>query len=280
MKFSIFFAFVISVIALASCDDINQKDILKHDVVLKDSIVNLDTLYDKYLVEGSFILFDEKNNQQFIYNAHYLDSAYSPASTFKILNSLIQIEIGTLRDEKEVVKWDGKNRNPIWDQDFDLRDAYKSSTLWFYQELSRRAGKDTMQYFLNRLQYGNQKIGAKVDEFWIDESLKITPRQQLSFLQELNHQTLPFSERTYSIVKNIMIADSSDGVLRAKTGWGMNGTDDVGWYIGYFEKDSKIYYFVNCIHSPGRKLKNEENANMFMNGRIEIVKSVLKKFVR
>lgn len=70
-----------------------------------------------------------------------------PASTFKIINSLIAIEEKAIRDENEVLKWDGVKRSlfgkeiPQWNKDTDLKTAYKNSTIWFYVKMAERIGR-------------------------------------------------------------------------------------------------------------------------------------------
>lgn len=67
-----------------------------------------------------------------------------------------------------------------------------------------------------------------------------------------------------------MIAkDSLDYVIRAKTGWADEEKRMVGWYVGYVEKNNRVYYFANCIQSadPGN--------NDFARARIEITYSIL-----
>ena len=127
-----------------------------------------------------------------------------------------------------------------------------------------------MDYWLDKANYGNADTSGGIDKFWLTGGLRISPEQQIDFLKRLHDNQLPFSQRSMAIVKNIMIAkDTSDYVLRAKTGWSMQGNLDVGLYIGYLETKGKVYYFVNCIQSAD--LNNME----FAQARIEIVHLIL-----
>lgn len=41
-----------------------------------------------------------------------------------------------------------------------------------------------------------------------------------------------------------------DYTIRAKTGWyefGSDGTPNIGWYVGYLEKDKHVYFFASNI---------------------------------
>ncbi len=48
--------------------------------------------FDKYDVNGAFVLLDLSKNKYKLFNKKRADSSYIPASTFKILNSLITLE--------------------------------------------------------------------------------------------------------------------------------------------------------------------------------------------
>ena len=67
----------------------------------------------------------------------------------------------------------------------------------------------------------------------------------------------------------MIVKDTVDYVLRAKTGWGAQDNQDVGWYIGYIETKDNVYYFVNCIQSENFSNKD------FSNSRIDIVYLIL-----
>ena len=223
--------------------------------------------YDEYNVEGSFILYDQLDNKYIEFNQSQLNQEFTPASTFKICNSLIGLETGVIKDENYVIKWDSVNRRiPAWNQDQDLKSAFKNSTVWYYQELARRVGGDRMKYWLDKADYGNADTSGGIDKFWLTGGLRITPEQQIDFLIRLHDNKLPFSQRSIDIVKSIMIAkDTPDYVVRAKTGWGIQNELNVAWYVGYVETNDNVYYFTNCIQT-----KDSDNKD-FVKARIEIV---------
>jgi beta-lactamase class D len=207
--------------------------------------------YDQYHVDGSFVLYDLKNDHYIFYNPAQYHKAYTPASTFKICNSLIGLETGVIRDENFLIKWDSVIRHiPSWNKDQDLKTAFHNSTVWYYQELARRVGKDKMKYWLDKTKYGNKDTSGSIDKFWLSGGLRISPAEQLIFLKKLCQNELPFSKRSIDIVKKIMIAKDTNGcIIRAKTGWGYQDNKDIGWYVGYIESKGNTYFFVNCIQS-------------------------------
>lgn len=223
--------------------------------------------YDVYNVEGLFILYDQKDNKYIEYNQSQLKQEFTPASTFKICNSLIGLETGVIKDENYIIKWDSvKRRIPAWNQDQDLKSAFKNSTVWYYQELARRVGGKRMKYWLDKADYGNADTSGGIDKFWLTGGLRITPEQQIDFLIRLHDNKLPFSQRSIDIVKSIMIAKDTLGyVVRAKTGWGVQNELNVGWYVGYVEINDNVYYFANCVQT-----KDSDNKD-FVKARIEIV---------
>jgi len=240
--------------------------------IVKD---DMNVLYDEYKVEGSFVLYDQTKDQYTFYNKAQFKQAFTPASTFKICNSLIGLETGVIKDENFIIPWDSVVRHrPEWNADHDLKTAFKNSTVWYYQELARRVGGEKMKYWLDKSAFGNRDTSGGIDRFWLDGGLRVTPEDQISFLKRLHDNTLPFSQRSMDIVKKIMIRkDSADYMLRGKTGWGFQDNTDIGWFVGYVEKGENVYYFANCI-----QCKDSTN-NLFPIARIEIAEAILKELI-
>lgn len=228
--------------------------------------------YDSLNLDGTFALYDLNKEEYILYNEKEFEVGTTPASTFKICNSMIGLETGVIKDENFVIKWDGKKRwNENWNADTDLKTAYKNSTVWYYQELARRVGGAKMKYWLDKVQYGNADTTGGIDKFWLDGGLRISPEQQIVFLQQLYENRLPFSQRTMDITKQIMIAkDTVNFKLRAKTGWGFEGKKSIGWYVGYVEANNDVYFFANRVETA-----DSTNPN-FTKGRISICYQIFK----
>jgi beta-lactamase class D len=223
--------------------------------------------YDQYNVSGSFVLYEQNEDKYIFYNQSQFRQPFTPASTFKICNSLIGLETGVIKDENFVLPWDSVTRwLPTWNKDQDLKSAFKNSTVWYYQELARRVGGEKMKYWLDLANYGNADTSGGIDHFWLTGGLRITPEQQINFLRRLHDNKLPFSQRSMEIVKEIMIAkDTLNSVVHAKTGWGEQDDINIGWYVGYVEMGDNAYYFANSIQSAISENKD------FARARIEIV---------
>lgn len=213
--------------------------------------VNFEKHFRDLGVRGSVLIYDQKGDRTFDSSPQRNQTPFPPASTFKILNSLIALETGVIGDEISVLTWDGVTRElPQWNRDLNMREAFKTSAVWFYQVLARRVGYETMQSWLTKVDYGNHEVGGKdnIDQFWLNGNLQITPQEQVNFLRRLYRGDLPFRDRTMAIVKDIMIAEQTPHyVLRGKTGWYGFGRKDIphiGWYVGYLEQNKNVYFFA------------------------------------
>lgn len=214
-----------------------------------ETVPEFEKFFNNEGVEGSIIIFDYKNNLYKIYNDERNKTEFLPASTFKIINSLIFLETAVIKDADEVIKWDGVERfYNMWNQDQTLRSAFKYSTVWVYQELAQKVGEEKMQYYVDACNYGNKNIGGGIDRFWLDGDIRITPYQQIEFLVKFYENDLPFSERTFNIVKDIFVKEKTDDyTLRGKTGWAIRFKPQTGWFVGYLEREENVYFFATQI---------------------------------
>lgn len=230
--------FVVLCVAACSPNNVTKDDSLKK-------------YFDENKVAGTFGIYNNGTGQFTIHNlARFKDSAYVPASSFMIVNSLIGLETGKISDEKMVIKWDGVVRNVTeWNQDMTMDSAFKVSADPYFQEVARRIGNDTMQRWLDSLGYGQRyskfKIG-QVDTFWLNNTLKITADEQLGLVKRLYFDQLPFQKRSMRVVKEVMIMEkNANYTLAYKTGLGRlpNG-NAIGWVIGWVEENRHPHIFV------------------------------------
>jgi beta-lactamase class D len=221
---------------------------------------SLKKYFDENKVEGCFALMNNATGKFTVYNlARYRDSSYLPASTFKIVNSLIGLQTGKIVNDSMVIKWDGVKRwLDDWNQDLTMYGAFRVSSLPYYQEVARRIGKDTMQLWLDSLKYGAKLatdkvvIRTAVDSFWIDNSIKVTPDQQLGLVKRLYFDQLPFFKSYQEMVKRAMLLENNANYrMGYKTGWGTTENGHaLGWIVGWIEENNHPYFFVLNIESP------------------------------
>ncbi|MEJ2616995.1 MAG: class D beta-lactamase [Ignavibacteriaceae bacterium] len=235
---------------------------------------NLKKFFDNYNVKGSFLLYNLKEDSYAGYNIERCRKRFLPASTFKIFNSLVGVETGIIPDSNFIFYWDStKYRVNKWNQDLILRKAFQYSCVPCYQNLARKIGMTRMKFYIEKEHYGNEILTGPIDFFWLNATLKISQFEQVEFLKKLYNEKLGFSSKATQIVKYIMLVDNKpDYKLRTKTGWGIEKESlNIGWYVGYLEKDNNVFFFATNIES-GNPNENFESA------RIEITKSILRNF--
>lgn len=267
MKFLFYSLFLMALLQACSPNNVKQDNSLKK-------------YFTQNNVNGCFALMDNGTGKFTVYNlARYRDSSYLPASTFKIVNSLIGLQTGKIVNDSMVIKWDGiKRRVDDWNKDLTMYEAFRVSAVPYYQEVARRIGKDTMQLWLDSLKYGaktdTQKIiiNSPVDTFWLDNSIKITPDQELGLVKQLYFDQLPFFKSYQEVVKRAMLFENNANYrLGYKTGWGFTEQDHaLGWITGWIEENNHPYFFVLNIESPD---KNFDMSKV----RINMLKEILKE---
>ncbi len=214
---------------------------------------DLHVLYDSFQVSGSFIMHDVGRDHWLYIDSAQADVATLPASTFKLFSSLYGLESGVVKDADEVFKWDGVDHGrPEVNKDLTLREALKVSAYWVHRDIARRAGGATLKHWLDTVGYGNADTSGGFDHCWVAGNLRITPRQQVAFLERLQRNDLPFSQRSMDIVKEISLQEDTLGyTLHGKTGWALGADGSTGWFVGWVEKADSTgpYIFANRAHT-------------------------------
>ena len=208
----------------------------------KEKVIKWRKIFDKYNINGTFVLKDISNNRIRIYNEQRSDSAFLPASTFKILNSMIALQTRAINTVNDTIKWDGIDKGwKLWNKDQTMKTAMPISCVWFYQELARRIGKEKMQNWINNSNYGNGKLGNEIDKFWLEGELRISAKEQVLFIEKLINNELPFDKKIQETVKELMITDKTEKyIIHSKTGW----TNQIGWNVGYVETTNNKWIFA------------------------------------
>jgi len=174
------------------------------------------------------------------------ETPFVPASTFKILNSLIILQTGILPDVDTMVKWDGVDRGlEVWNRDHSLRTAIEVSAVWVYSAMAREVGREAMQQWVTAADYGNGDIDGPIERFWLDGDLRISALEQIDFLTRLVDGDLPFDDSVVRAVRDILVRESGPGwAWSHKTGTVMSGSPQVGWLVGIAERDADTWVFA------------------------------------
>lgn len=220
----------------------NRSDLPKN--IKRISNLELSNAFHGY--EGSFVLYNSRENSWSVYDPDNARKRISPNSTYKIYDALLGLESGVISPESSVISWNGEACPfEAWEGDQDLNSAMKNSVNWYFQSIDSQLGSDSIKSFLHTIQYGNQQTGSDMDLYWTDSSLKISPLEQVELLKKFNENEFHFSPDNISAVKKALQLSSSDaGNFFGKTGTGrIEGRDVNGWFVGYVETSDNTYYF-------------------------------------
>lgn len=230
--------------------------------------------------KGAFVLYDMKSKRYVRYNEQRCRERFSPKSTFKIPNSLIGLETGVIRDAEFVIPWDREKYSPTtnwtpeqlvnWSKDQTLRSAIKYSVVWYYKELALRVGEQQMKKYVTAFKFGNNDISGRVDDFWLNNRLKISADEQVEFLKAFYMGRLPVSQRSTEVVKDILVFDKTPAyTLSAKTGGGpISQGVYIGWFVGYLETKGNVYFFATNIEGA--------SFTEIRDKRIELTRQILR----
>jgi beta-lactamase class D len=215
--------------------------------------------------DACLVLLDTQSGHTRVMNPDRAAQRFSPASTFKIPNALIGVDTGAIQGADYIITWDGtKHEREVRNHDHSLRSAIRVSVVWYFQELARRVGEQRMQAAINALDYGNKDISSGLTTFWLRGSIRISAHEQVAFLRKLHEGSLPVNPRSAAIVKDCLIlaqtpsqdsGQSPTWTYRGKTGTYSGPVDgihaDLGWFVGWIEKDGRSLIFAANDQTKG-----------------------------
>lgn len=136
---------------------------------------------------------------------------------------MIALENGIIQPEDSTYAWSGEvfwNEN--WNQDMDFRQAFSNSCVWYFRKVIDEIGQERMQDALEKLSYGNCDISdwegrwntnnnnRALTGFWIESSLKISPKEQTEVMERIFGEDSICSEETRKELKNVMQVTAED----------------------------------------------------------------------
>jgi beta-lactamase class D len=260
-------------LGMAACVSAPERPVEERrvDERLVEERPDLGRFFEEYGARGTFVVLADADGRRVVYNPGRAEAGFLPASTFKILNSLVSLETGVIGID-DTIPWDGVDRGVTsWNQDQRMRDAFQRSTVWFYQELARRVGQDRMRDALVRGRYGNQDAGGGIDQFWLTGNLRISALEQVAFLRRLKHRELGFSAAVMDEVEELLVLERCpDYTLRGKTGWVHSEGVHLGWLVGWVERGDAVHYYA-------LNLESDAEGFPMMAARPAIVRSALRE---
>ncbi len=196
------------------------------------------------------------------------DHQVTPASTFKIALAAMGYNDGILKDahtptlafHEGYPAWGGDN----WKQPTDPVRWLKYSVVWYSQQITKQLGQQKFADYVKRFQYGNADVSGDpgknngLERAWIASSLKISPVEQVLFVNRLLNGQLPISKAATS--NTLAIVETLDEKPNGWTIHGKTGTayprradgsfdqaKSWGWYLGWAEKDGRRIAFARLI---------------------------------
>ncbi|MHC1737532.1 MAG: penicillin-binding transpeptidase domain-containing protein [Ignavibacteriaceae bacterium] len=255
--------------AFYSQNSVNGNFIIRNELV---------KYYDECAVTGSMAVFDSKKNLWILSDSSDIFRETLPASTFKIINSIVSLETGAIKDEHEVLEFNYildtvfYGYRPDTYHDMDMTEAFRLSVVWFYLDLAKRVGKEKFAEYLRECRYGNSDISVDGYDFWNVGNLEISPVGQVNLVRNIFEGVLPFSKRNIEILRRIMLTEETgEYKIYAKTGWTSKDSVNIGWWVGYIQTDDNVYYFANRIN----RHKSLGISN-FINNRKDIAREVFR----
>lgn len=209
-------------------------------------------------LNGSIVIYNPNHVKYYIHNPELAMRRRSPCSTFKIISSLIALDKGIVNPENSTMIWSGENYwLSTWNKNLNISEAFHVSAVWYFRKLINKIGSTTIQTELNRLHYGNADISdwngkqntndnnPDLTGFWIESSLKISPKEQVDVLENIFDKKSLYSETTQQTLKDMMFIQNLKGInIYGKTGLGKDYDIAVdAWFIGFAEKQNKKVYF-------------------------------------
>lgn len=216
-----------------------------------------------FSAEENFVLINATTDETVLELGPHIHERFTPCSTFKIALSLMGFESGILEDI-ETPSWDFQEGYldyiDSWKASQNPFSWMKTSCVWYSQLLAVKLGMQNIQNYLELLEYGNQDMSGGLmtpkGGAWISSSLKISTREQVDLIQKMLLGKLPISSSAIELTKSLLFIKELPGgwKLFGKTGYG-NRYIEIGWFIGWVEKEDQIFVFAyNICDEHGRKI--------------------------
>lgn len=192
------------------------------------------------------------------------DKRLPPMSTFKLPIALMGYDAGVLWDEhapvlpfkKGYVDW-----RPVWRQAHDPSSWMKESVVWYSQQVTLQMGEEKFTNYVKRFGYGNADVSGDpgknngLSNSWLGSSLRISPDEQIAFLRRVLDRGLGISPQAYDMSAALVRRPDPVGGWQVfgKTGSGSN----VGWYVGWIERDGKRIVFAQAGNASGMDQRDD-----------------------
>lgn len=213
--------------------------------------------------DAIFYAIDLEDGRRFAWAPERADERHPPYSTFKIPNFLIALETGVAASVADVRRRDPKRRpaqpwwSAAWREDQSLGQAFRRSTVWYFQEVALEVGGPRYREQLAAFGYGNAAAPDDNDTFWLVGPLAISPREQAEFIVRLVQGELPVTPANVTALAEVSLLEEHGGHrLHGKTGSGPTESGDMdgpfaGWLVGWVERpDAAPVAYALYVRGP------------------------------
>lgn len=194
-------------------------------------------------VQGCILLHDYFNGTFDVYNLGNVQKRTLPAETFLIMNALAGLETGVIIDTNMVIRPDSLPDNGL--SGLTMAEAFRTSNIPYFQWVAEKVGPSRMKYWVDSTYYGNLKTGDHMKTFWLDNTIQISPDEQMGLIEKLYAGKLAFQPRSQRLVKALMTKKETHyDTLCYQTGIGKTGNQKTGWILGWLKQKDHPYFFV------------------------------------
>lgn len=207
--------------------------------------------------EGCFLLYNVRTGKYEKEIGKTCSDRIVACSTFKVPLALMAFDSGVLKDEKVTFKWDGTHHKKVaeWNKDHNAETWMANSVVWYSQKLTPKIGEKKIRKYLADFSYGNQDLSHGISDSWLvspssdESSLKISPYEQVEFLNRMYKGMLPVSSRAVELTKKLIYREISPSgfTFSGKTGsnsYDEDGKQQLGWFISHLKKGDEEYIAV------------------------------------
>lgn len=229
---------------------------------------DLKKYFDSANVQGCFTMLNNASGEVTVYNMTLDTQRFSPLATFQLVNALIGLQTGAITNDTMKVSWP-KSIADASGETIDMKGAFKTNSYNYTSETAKRIGKDTLQNYIDSLGYGNKNIDGGADSFWLNNTLKISPDEQLGLMKRLYFEQLPFRKSSHQMVKDAMLQENNTNYKLSycsASGKDENG-HGIGWITGWVEENKHVYFFVTFTKGDGKE-----------DAALSISKNILKQY--
>lgn len=228
MKHS-FSAVIISCLGFFACTPNN--------VIIDSNIVKM---MDSAGMQGTFALMENGTEQFTIANlSRYKDSAYAPLNTFFIVPTLIALDKGYINHKED--KW------------------VSQDSTFYYTQLVAKIGRTDLLKTIDSIHYGSGIVSANLDKFWRDNSLIITPDEQLGLIKKLYFNELSFQKHSQEFYRKMIVKEDNANYKLSYILSSDTSANNAAWVVGYVEENKHPYFFVlntNALKSDSLDKQN------------------------